>query len=574
MHGTFATEVFFPARPWNLNQIGTLAALGGNTELHVFPAQFVSAAPGAATGTLRRFSQMRFTVFYSGQMSLAALANPPAVNVVASTVAAGAITFAIDAAAAAEAGVQEVWVTYTGLPGSPLYGSWQSLVLNPPAAATGIGTWTGTLPLPAGADPGLVRFMVQAANGFGSVALNTNFGRYFQPATSTLSNPGGAALTTTLQWVAPVAAEGTYRSSLPVRANLRGPGGVPLAGKPVRFRLGPVVTEAATDASGQAAATLELSARPGDYQLEASFAGDGGYGNSATTTAFRVAKAPSQLVFAPIPAGVTPTELVLTLRAADGTPLKERTVAVQFEGVAGKSTRVEITDGAGQARVALGSLRPGSYQVGATFGQPVSLPDGSTLSLDDPLYRGATATTAVTVRQRLVFSEETALLNYRDRSVAGATANNAGLSQAEMSGVLGFGRTPGGTSAILATAKPTTLNLTMTARVAGRTVATGILRGASLTPNGRQWRLTGVLQGAKVTLQVDWEATGEQGRFRLWITPAPGTGPLFGVTPATFELQLTFGPGAGDGSATGATVVGGADKPWTQEANGLRARTQ
>ncbi len=574
VHGTFATEVFFPARPWNLNQIGELTALGGRTDLNVFPAQYVSVAPGVDTGTLRRYGQMRFTIFYSAQRSLAALANPPALNVVASEVGSAGIAFAIEAAAAAEAGVQEVWVTYTGLPGSPLYGAWQSFGLTPPAAATGIGTWTGTLPLPAGADAGLVRFMVQAANGFGAVALSTNFGRYFRPGTSTLDGSGAAGTPTTLHWVAPVPASGTYRSSVPVRATLRDPAGAPLAGQRVRFRLGPVVAEATTDTAGVATATLGLSARPGTYRLEAGFAGDAAYRNSEVSAEFRVTKAPSQLGFVPVPAGVIPSALVLTLRAADGTPLKERTVAVRFEGATAKSAIVEITDGAGQARVDPGSLAPGSYRLVATFGQPFTLPDGSVLALDDALYSGSTGTTTIVVGQRLQFSEEKAWLNYRDRTAAGATAANAGLSQAEMSGGLSLAPAASGATALLAPGKPSTVDLALTAVVAGRTIAAGTLRATVQANNGRQWRAAGALQGAKVTLQIDWEGAGGQGRFRLWITPAPGTGPLFGDTPATFELQLTLGSGVGERPATGATVVGGPDKPWTQEANGLRARTQ
>src|SRR5262249_35822768 len=126
VHGQFWTEVFYPVRPWNLNQIGDVGG-SGISQLNVFPTQFVSDGLESATGILRRFQQMQFTVYYCPAVSEASLANAPAINVVASSIGTSSATFSIDVAASVGAGVQEVWVTYTGLPGSPFYGQWQSI---------------------------------------------------------------------------------------------------------------------------------------------------------------------------------------------------------------------------------------------------------------------------------------------------------------------------------------------------------------------------------------------------------------------------------------------------------------
>lgn len=118
VHGSFSTEVFYPSRPWNLNQIGELGDANGISAFNVFPTQFISDGPDSATGTLRKFSGMQFTIFYCPANSSAALANPPAINVAASSVNGNVVTFSVDTAASARVGVQEVWVTYTGLAGS------------------------------------------------------------------------------------------------------------------------------------------------------------------------------------------------------------------------------------------------------------------------------------------------------------------------------------------------------------------------------------------------------------------------------------------------------------------------
>ena len=79
------------------------------------------------------------------------------------------------------------------------------------------------------------------------------------------------------------------RGATIVTAKLLGPGGVPIAGRTVKFTAGLVTASGVTNASGIASATLVL--KPGTYALTASFAGDGAYlASSASATLKVIAK--------------------------------------------------------------------------------------------------------------------------------------------------------------------------------------------------------------------------------------------------------------------------------------------
>ena len=100
------------------------------------------------------------------------------------------------------AGIQEVWVTYTGV--TP--GEWESLDLT--QDATDSTLWTGTLP---DVTPGQVEFLVQAVNGVGLVSLDDNQGAYYRPGQippALQSNP--APLSTTAADAEPRRASASY----------------------------------------------------------------------------------------------------------------------------------------------------------------------------------------------------------------------------------------------------------------------------------------------------------------------------------------------------------------------------
>jgi len=592
VHGIFSTPVFYPALPWSLNQIGLLCGTNGGSELNVFPTQFLSDGPLAPTGTLRRYSEMQFSTFYSPVKTSVALANPPAINVVASTVAStvvgSVIEFSIDAAATESVGVQEVWVTYTlqnytgapdrntGSPGSPYYGAWQSLTLTKPTADSGIGRWQGTLQLAPGVVATQVRFIVQAVNGIGSVTHSTNFGRYFIPGTSTLS-PKLGGVATTLDFVGTVPPEGAYRDTLSVQARLTETlSGVPIAGQPVRFRLGPVVRTVLTDTNGVALTPLLLDARPGAYTLQVSFGGDTKFQNAEDSRPFTIKKAPTTLTIESGPFGPADAPVIARLKAQDGTPLKERTilflVTTTITGTTTPKTtgRAEITDGAGQVALSLGA---GSHTVKAYFAQEVLLPDGTTLTngtpvlLTDPLYTGSKAEASITLLSNwLQFGDLQAWVNYSDSTADGATASNAGVSKAE---VLGDIAGSSNRNSILAGSSRVTAYLQ--ASLSGESIAKGSVSLRVQGSGNTRWRGDAILEGTRVEVNVDWDGSGGTGKYHVWMYPAAGSGPLYNATPALLSFQLIFG--TGPSAQGGAAEVGGADKPWTQQNGNSRVRS-
>jgi hypothetical protein len=290
VHGQFETEVWYPVLPWTLNQMSELCGANGFSALNTFATQFLSDGPDMNTGTLRRYTGMSYSIFYCPETSEGALANPPAINIVSSSVDGSGAHFSAQVAATQAAGVQEVWVTYTGLPGSPFHGKWQSLTLTAPGTPSGIGTWTGTLALPAGSDPAKVRYFVQAVNGVGAVAASTNFGRYFKLGESTLDGIGIIGDPTYVTFIGTVPTGGAYRAIVPLQARLTDMNGNPMAGTRILFRLGPAVKAGQTDANGVASVNLLLNARPDSYQLEAAYGGDLTHQSSSARKPFTVSK--------------------------------------------------------------------------------------------------------------------------------------------------------------------------------------------------------------------------------------------------------------------------------------------
>ncbi len=578
VHGSFSTSVFYPIQPWNLNQMGAVCEGTTGTVFNAFPTQFVSAGSDPARGILRKYGRMEFTVFYCPATTEEALANPPAINVVASTVSPNAIAFSVETAAPASAGVHDVWITYTGLPGSPHYGRWESSPLTSPGS-NGIGTWTGSFPL-NGADAAKMRFIVQAANGFGAVAANTNFGRTFVPGTSTLDGIGQLNTPTTVTFQPAPAAGGFYRATIPLSAQLLG-GGAPLAGKMIQFRLGPAIKSVITNSQGVATTNFLLNAQPGSYALEANFSGDATFQNVVASSPFTVTKMPTSLTFA---SGLVVTNLgsvVVTLKAVDGTPLKERTVVMIVDNGTTKSAVAEITDGAGQARLPVGllpSTSAQSYQVSAYFAVPVPDPAGANLpplvALSDSLYVGSTASTTVSVSASLGFKDEQAWVGYSDLTAAGATPSNPGLSRLEILGSVAGPSATFGPNSVLASPSSASLTARVNAQLSGKTIVSGLMTVRVQANDNRRWRGDAVINGQRVELNFDWDNSGGTGSYHIWVYPAAGTGPLYNALPAVLSCEVIVGVGTGEKPAGGTSAIGTPDKPWTQQNGTSRVRTK
>ncbi|HJR79977.1 MAG TPA: choice-of-anchor Q domain-containing protein, partial [Anaerolineales bacterium] len=278
-HLSFNTDVFYPTQTWAPNF--SEAIEGGKTRLIVFPAQFKSSAPGAIDGILRKFDQLDLQLYYlSANWTNTGTAETKAAGVSAAPVILGAsgveddntIHFSVNAAADGSAGVQAVWVLYTGRPGSGYHGTWAPLDLaqnvNDPTL------WEGTLTLQSGENAGNILFMVQAVGGAGLTTLGTNLGAYYGITDENAPQlPPPAATTLTLQ-LPPV--DGTYLKDSTFNLLLQS-GGQPLPDKLVTIDIGGQQASGITDASGEVSLTLNLVVRPGDYTAQASFRGDAEY---------------------------------------------------------------------------------------------------------------------------------------------------------------------------------------------------------------------------------------------------------------------------------------------------------
>jgi hypothetical protein len=507
VHGAFLSEVFFPVRPWNVNHIGLFCGNSGGSVLNVFPAQYLSDGPAATTGTMRRHDRMEFSIYYSPNRSADALANPPAINVVSSELDGADVVFSVDAAAALSVGVQEVWVTYTGLPGSPDHGRWQSLSLTPPATTDGIGTWTGRL-VGAASRAAEMRYFVQAVNGVGVVALNSNFGRFFEVPSSTLDAVGRITVPTSLSFLDPVPSSGAYRERVTVRSRLLDDQGAPIVGRRVTFRLGSQTASAPTDSSGTAQASLLLALEPGSYTLDTSFAGDADSGASSVGVPFLVSAMGTLLEFGNAATVGGPEEIFALLRALDGTPLKEKTIVFVVTGPGGTFAISEITNFAGEARFSRGDFPPGPYEVRAFFGQPVAIPGGQVVPLSDPLYGSANASANVTVGGAplgLIISREKVTVHYNDLKAKNATRDNRGHSQTIFLGRLELDDPAADPDVILSSPVARHVTVGLEAILSDRALVNGDLRLAISRWSDRQWAGAGKVGDTRVLLHIGWK---------------------------------------------------------------------
>ncbi len=183
VHAAFDSPVFYPMRTSEANYFDALA--NGSTRLLVTPAQHRGET--GLTSTLRLYSKMQFKLFYSslfapitgadGNTYKPALSGPPSILDLGAVETIGnTVNFDTHVVGDPSAGIQQVWVTYTGWDHS-----WHSLALTQDDHDS--THWTGSLPIPSGKDAGDLRFIEQAASGVGLVAVADNFGGYYSAVT-------------------------------------------------------------------------------------------------------------------------------------------------------------------------------------------------------------------------------------------------------------------------------------------------------------------------------------------------------------------------------------------------------
>ncbi len=396
-HLSYNTNVFYPTQTWMPNF--TDAFSGGDTRLIVFPAQFRSSAPGAIDGTLRKFDELDLALYYlpanwtdagsSASTKAAAVSAAPTILGASAVENGSSLAFSINAVAEGSAGVQAVWVLYTGKAGSPYYGTWAPLDLSQSTADPTL--WEGVLTLQAGENPQDILFMVQAVGGAGLTSLATNLGAYYgiTPENATQLPPPAQ---TTLTFQSPPAS-GIYlkRSTFVL---LLQSSGQPLAGQLVTLDVGGQQASGVTNSSGEVALTLNLVVRPGNYTAQASFRGNAEYLSSNAASAFTVNKDATTLTVTPSSASVLigqPSPFVAVVRDLSGRALGGRSVIFIVHNSTDRFATSVIADYLGNVALGTVPLPPGMYTLDAYFNGTVPINPGNPLILTDDYYQNSSA---------------------------------------------------------------------------------------------------------------------------------------------------------------------------------------
>ncbi|MEO6510143.1 MAG: hypothetical protein ABIO16_04065, partial [Nocardioides sp.] len=226
---SFESPVFFPQKVVSANYFGALGD-SGRTSLVLTPGQYRSDPAGLYLNTERGYSHLSLRLFYTGKITTPtgdnqpATAAAPGISDVQGTFRNGQVRFSAKATGDPSAGVQQVWVTWTGTGSDSGHGTWASVDLRQsPNDST---RWTGAMSLPAGQSFDGMRFIVQAANGVGAVALDTGDGDGYGVSLE----PDVPLPTLDLETQAP-----TPDSPYGVTALVRDPSGAALANQTVTF---------------------------------------------------------------------------------------------------------------------------------------------------------------------------------------------------------------------------------------------------------------------------------------------------------------------------------------------------
>jgi hypothetical protein len=372
-HQSFNTETFYPTQTWSSNFSD--AVTGGATKLVSFPAQFKSTAPGATDGTLRTFDSLNMAFFYmpetwtapasSAVVKAAAVSPGPEIFGASASANGSIVTFKVNVQNDGSAGVQQVWVLYTGLPGSPFHGTWAPIDLTPDASADPDPTvWTGTLDV-GSANPGAVRFIVHAVNGAGLTSIATKLGQYYTVAGTTASPPPPSP--TTMSFTSAPSSV-AYQRPVTFAAQLS----PALVGRVVIFDVAGQQVQGVTDASGTASATLTPVLFPGSYSVRATFRGEEQYATSSALSSFSVTKESTVVALTPptstFEAG-TPNTVVATVRDSSGRNLGGKSVVFVLTPTSGSPiVRSTIADYWGSAPLGPITVPAGTYSVVAHFG--------------------------------------------------------------------------------------------------------------------------------------------------------------------------------------------------------------
>ena len=255
-HVAFLSPVFYPTTMWTPNYFGALSGSGG-TQLLVTPAQYRAASVVDGTSTQRTHTAINLRLFYSGNVSKAALSDAPSIVAVDAQRDISDVIVAAQVVGDPAAAIYQVWVTYTGDGAN----AWTSLDLDQCVRSgtanllpTVCGTtddsrvWKGRI---TGA-PASPKLFVQAVNGVGLVARNDNLGAFFGISSVTPT-------ATTMALVAPPSSA-TVGDSPTVTAKLTYGGGVGVSGKVVAVGVGGATRLGTTGSDGSVTVKMPVVA--------------------------------------------------------------------------------------------------------------------------------------------------------------------------------------------------------------------------------------------------------------------------------------------------------------------------
>ena len=388
-HLSFNSDVFYPNQVYMPNYFD--AVDGGRTRLITVPEQYRSTSTGSPDGTRRGYNRVDMALYYlpdswtaptaSATAKSAAVSPAPSITGVSASSDGTTVTFNANVVAGGSAGVQAVWVVYTGTPGSPFHGTWAPVDLAP--VANDPTTWRGTLAL-NGSNASALRFMVHAVNGAGLTSLSTNLGNYYTAA------PPGPPPTQTPTTITLIGAPASvpYLTATSVTAELRS-GSTLLAGRSVLFDIGGQQVGATTDANGRATATITPAVAPGTTTLSASYRGESTFLASTVSSPITISKVGTTLALSPPTTTVNlgqPTAIEATLRDSSGRPLGGKQIVFVVRNGTQSVARSVKADTWGVATLTNPGVNPGTYTVDAYFSGTVPLDAGQSIVLTDEVY--------------------------------------------------------------------------------------------------------------------------------------------------------------------------------------------
>ncbi len=140
VHAPFSSPVFYPMRLWSPNYFGALGGQGG-TNLLVTPVQHKNDPANPGKSIQRKFTGLDLQLFYSDNLTTAALSDAPTIVDVQTETGPGGVTFTAQVVGDPSAAIHGVWVTVTGGAAAPAHGRRSTSSRTPRIRDSGQARW-------------------------------------------------------------------------------------------------------------------------------------------------------------------------------------------------------------------------------------------------------------------------------------------------------------------------------------------------------------------------------------------------------------------------------------------------